>query len=419
MFALVDCNNFYASCQRVFEPHLIGKPIVVLSNNDGCVIARSNEAKALGVPMGAPAFEYKKLFEDNNIFVYSSNYALYGDMSSRVMNMLSTFSPEIEVYSIDEAFLKFKGFELFNLEEYGVQIQRSVSKGTGIPISIGFAPTKALAKVANKIAKKYPDKTKSVYVIDTEEKRIKALKWTKIEDVWGIGRNHAKRLQTLKITNAYQFTQLSNEWVKNEMSVVGLRLKRELEGKPTLDLETIQNKKAIATTRSFEKMHNKIEDIAERVATFTASCAEKLRRQNSHCSMIMVFIQTNYFRKDQPQYSRKIIINTDFPTNSTIELNHYAQIGLKAIFSAGYKYKKAGVIVMGITPNSQTQLSLFNTSNAKHQPIMSVVDRLNRSYGTNKIKFGGQDFGRQWKMKQEKLSANYSTKIKEIITVSV
>lgn len=419
MFALVDCNNFYASCQRVFEPHLIGKPIVVLSNNDGCVIARSNEAKALGVPMGAPAFEYKKLFEDNNIFVYSSNYALYGDMSSRVMNMLSTFSPEIEVYSIDEAFLKFKGFELFNLEEYGVQIQRSVSKGTGIPISIGFAPTKALAKVANKIAKKYPDKTKSVYVIDTEEKRIKALKWTKIEDVWGIGRNHAKRLQALKITNAYQFTQLSNEWVKNEMSVVGLRLKRELEGKPTLDLETIQNKKAIATTRSFEKMHDKIEDIAERVATFTASCAEKLRRQNSHCSMIMVFIQTNYFRKDQPQYSRKIIINTDFPTNSTIELNHYAQIGLKAIFSAGYKYKKAGVIVMGISPNSQTQLSLFNTSNAKHQPIMSVVDRLNRSYGTNKIKFGGQDFGRQWKMKQEKLSANYSTKIKEIITVSV
>lgn len=419
MFALVDCNNFYASCQRVFEPHLIGKPIVVLSNNDGCVIARSNEAKALGVPMGAPAFEYKKLFEDNNIFVYSSNYALYGDMSSRVMNMLSTFSPEIEVYSIDEAFLKFKGFELFNLEEYGVQIQRSVSKGTGIPISIGFAPTKALAKVANKIAKKYPDKTKSVYVIDTEEKRIKALKWTKIEDVWGIGRNHAKRLQALKITNAYQFTQLSNEWVKNEMSVVGLRLKRELEGKPTLDLETIQNKKAIATTRSFEKMHDKIEDIAERVATFTASCAEKLRRQNSHCSMIMVFIQTNYFRKDQPQYSRKIIINTDFPTNSTIELNHYAQIGLKAIFSAGYQYKKAGVIVMGITPNSQTQLSLFNTSNAKHQPIMSVVDRLNRSYGSNKIKFGGQDFGRQWKMKQEKLSANYSTKIKEIITVSV
>ncbi|MFM7895540.1 MAG: SOS mutagenesis and repair protein UmuC, partial [Flavobacterium sp.] len=181
MFALVDCNNFYASCQRVFEPHLIGKPVVILSNNDGCVIARSNEAKALGIPMGAPAFEFKKLFEDNNVFVYSSNYALYGDMSSRVMNILSTFTPDIEVYSIDEAFLKFEGFEFFNLEEYGIKIQRTVTKNTGIPISVGFAPTKALAKVANKIAKKFPERTKSVYVIDTEEKRIKALKWTKIE----------------------------------------------------------------------------------------------------------------------------------------------------------------------------------------------------------------------------------------------
>ena len=164
MFALVDCNNFYASCQRVFEPHLIGKPIVILSNNDGCVIARSNEAKALGIPMGAPAFEYKKLFEENNVYVYSSNYALYGDMSSRVMNMLSTYTPEIEIYSIDEAFLKFKGFDLFNLESIGLDMQRKVTKGTGIPISVGFAPTKALAKVANKVAKKFPERTKSVYV---------------------------------------------------------------------------------------------------------------------------------------------------------------------------------------------------------------------------------------------------------------
>ena len=208
MFALVDCNNFYASCQRVFEPHLRNKPIVILSNNDGCVIARSNEAKALNIPMGAPAFEYKKVFEENNVFVYSSNYALYGDMSSRVMNILATYSPEIEVYSIDEAFLKFKGFELFNLQEIGIEMQRKVTKGTGIPVSIGFAPTKALAKVANKIAKKFPERTQSVYTIDSEEKRIKALKWTKIEDVWGIGRKHSKRLQAKNVFNAYQFTQL-------------------------------------------------------------------------------------------------------------------------------------------------------------------------------------------------------------------
>ena len=419
MFALVDCNNFYASCQRVFEPHLLGKPVVILSNNDGCVIARSNEAKALGIPMGAPAFEYKKLFEEQQVFVYSSNYALYGDMSSRVMNLLANFSPEIEVYSIDEAFLKCKGFEHYDLESYGKQMQRTVTKGTGIPISVGFAPTKALAKVANKIAKKFPDRTQSVYVIDTEDKRIKALKWTKIEDVWGIGRRHAKRLKRLNITNAYQFTELPDAWVRKEMAVVGLRLKRELEGKPALDLEKISVKKTIATTRSFEKMHSKLPDIAERVATFTAACAEKLRRQNSHCNLIMVFIHTNGFRQDQPQYSRNIVIQTDFPTNSTIELNHYAQIGLKAIFKEGYQYKKAGVVVMGLTPNEQTQLSLFDAANPKHLPLMAVVDRLNRSYGTNKVKFASQSLGRQWKMRQEKLSPRYTTSFAEIIQIKL
>lgn len=419
MFALVDCNNFYASCQRAFEPHLRNKPVVILSNNDGCVIARSNEAKALGIPMGAPAFEYKTLFEQNNVSVYSSNYALYGDMSSRVMNILARYSPEIEIYSIDEAFLKFKGFELFDLDQLGLDMQRTVTKGTGIPVSIGFAPTKALAKVANKIAKKYPERTQSVYAIDTEEKRIKALKWTKIEDVWGIGRKHTKRLQAKNIHNAYQFTQLSDDWVRKEMAVVGLRLKHELEGKPTLDLEEPKNKKMIATTRSFEKAMTKLEDISERVATYTASCSEKLRKQGSHCNMIMVFVQTNYFRKDQPQYSRNIVINTDFPTNSTIELNHYAQVGLKAIFREGYHYKKAGVIVMGLTPNNETQLSLFNTSNPKHQPLMSVIDKMNKSYGTNKIKFANQSLGRQWKMKQEKLSKSFTTRIDEIITINL
>jgi DNA polymerase V len=419
MFALIDCNNFYASCQRVFEPHLRNKPIVILSNNDGCVIARSNEAKALGIPMGAPAFEYKKIFEENKIFVYSSNYALYGDMSSRVMNILSTYSPEIEIYSIDEAFLKFKGFEMFDLEEIGLDMQRTVTKGTGIPVSVGIAPTKALAKVANKIAKKFPERTKSVYSINNDEKRIKALKWTKIEDVWGIGRKHVKRLQAKNIFNAYQFTQLSDEWVSKEMAVVGLKLKHELEGKPRLDLEATKNKKMIATTRSFEKMYTKIEELSERVSTFTASCSEKLRKQNSHCNMIMVFVQTNYFRKDQPQYSRNIIINTDFPTNSTIELNHYAQIGLKALFREGYNYKKAGVIVMGLTPNNETQLSLFNTSNPKHQTLMSVIDKMNKSYGLNKIKFATQSLDRQWKMKQEKLSPSFTTKIKEIISIQL
>ncbi|MBF7090890.1 Y-family DNA polymerase [Flavobacterium sp. ALJ2] len=419
MFALVDCNNFYASCQRVFEPHLIGKPVVILSNNDGCVIARSDEAKLAGVPMGAPAFKFEALFKEKNIYVYSSNYALYGDMSNRVMNILRTYTPDIELYSIDEAFLKFTGFELFDLNEVGLDMRKKITKGTGIPVSVGFAPTKALAKVANKIARKFAERTQNVYTIDTDEKRIKALKWTKIEDVWGIGRKHAKRLKQKNILTAYQFTQLSDAWVRKEMAVVGLRLKHDLEGKPTLDLEGPRSKKMIATTRSFETKYATYDEISERVSTFTASCAEKLRRQNCHCNMVTVFIQTNYLANDQAQYSRSITINTDFPTNSTIELNQAAQRGLKEIYKSGYSYKRAGVVVMGLTPNDETQLNLFNTSNPKHQPLMSVIDKMNLSFGDNKVKFGVQSLGRQWKMKQDRLSPKFSTKLKDVITIEV
>lgn len=340
-------------------------------------------------------------------------------MSSRVMNILSTFTPEIEVYSIDEAFLKFKGFELYNLEEYGIKMQRTVTKGTGIPVSIGFAPTKALAKVANKIAKKFPERTKSVYVIDSEEKRIKALKWTKIGDVWGIGRRYAKRLESLQIKTAYAFTLLSDDWVRKEMSVVGLRLKHELEGKPTLDLEEPSNKKAIATTRSFEKTYTTFDQVSERVATFTAHCAEKIRKQQSQCNLVMVFVKTNRFSPNAPQYSRSIVIKTDYPTDSTIDLNHYAQIGLKAIFKEGYQYKKAGVICMGLTPNSTVQLSLFTTTNPKHQPLMRVIDQLNHSVGKTIVRFATQSIGRQWKMKQEKLSQRYTTNIKEVVEIQL
>ena len=392
--------------------------MVVLSNNDGCVIARSNEAKALGIPMGAAAFEYKDAFEAHNIQVFSSNYALYGDMSSRVMNLLTEFSPEIEVYSIDEAFLKFDGFEYFKFQDIGDEMRKRVTKGTGIPISVGFAPTKALAKVANKIAKKFSERTNNVYCIDTEEKRIKALKWLAIEDVWGIGRQHAKRLKALKVTNAYQFTQVSDDWVRKNMSVVGLRLKHDLEGKPTLDLDTIASKKMIATTRSFEGMLSEYQAIEERVSTFAISCAEKLRRQHSHCNMLMVFVLTNRFRNDLPQYSRNIVVKTEYPTNSSIDIAKYAQIGLKAIYQKGYHYKKAGVIVMGLTPEEQKQMTLFSSENHKHVPIMTIVDRLNRAYGNNKIKFGSQSLGRQWKMKQERLSPRYSTNINDIIIIN-
>ena len=418
MFALIDCNNFYASCERVFQPKLKNKPIVVLSNNDGCVIARSNEAKILGIPMGAVAFEYKRIFEQNNINVFSSNYALYGDMSNRVMTLLRDFSPDIEIYSIDEAFLKFDGFEKwFDFNTYGNQIRYKVTKGTGIPISVGIAPTKALSKVANKIAKKFPERTQNVYVIDTEDKRIKALKWLPIGDVWGIGSQHAKRLKKINVNTAYDFTQLTEDWVKTNMSIVGLRLYKELKGIPCLELEDVQPKKNIATTRSFDKTYEDKAYIQERVSTFAVTCAEKLRKQNSNCNALMVFIHSNGFRKDLPQYGRNVVVKLPFPSNSSIDIAKYATIGLDKIYKKGYQYKKAGVIVMDITPEESKQINLFENSNEKHQPLMSIMDKINKSIGTTKVKLASQDIGRTWKMKQEKLSPRFTTRIAEIIKI--
>jgi DNA polymerase V len=418
MFALVDCNNFYASCERVFKPNLIDKPVVILSNNDGCVIARSNEAKQLGIPMGAPSFQYQELFKKNDVNVFSSNYELYGDMSRRVMNTLSNFSPEIEIYSIDECFMKFNGFdEFFDLQSYGVQMGKTVRRNTGIPVSIGFAPTKALAKVANKIAKKFPERTKSSYVIDSEEKRIKALKWTKIEDVWGIGRKHARRLKAIQINNAYQFTQLDDNWVRKEMTVVGLRLKHDLMGISSIDFEEVKSKQNMTVSRSFEKMYFKHDNIAERISTYSARLGEKLRKQNSHCNLIMVFISSNYFQVEMEQYRGFIAVKTDFPTNSTFEINRIAQKALHSIFKDGIGYKKAGIIVSEITPADNYQTTLFNGENPKHQDVFKAIDQINQKTG-NKIQFGNNDLKRRWKMKQEKLSKRYSTRLNEVITVN-
>lgn len=419
MFALVDCNNFYASCERVFRPELNGVPIVVLSNNDGCVIARSNEAKALGIKMGAPAFEYEKEFENKGVKVFSSNYALYGDMSSRVMAILSTFTPDVEVYSIDEAFLQFDGFAHFDLQAIGDEMRRLVTKGTGIPICIGFAPTKALAKVANKIAKKFQHTTNGVYVIENEIQIQRAIQWTKIEDVWGIGRQHAKRLNALGVYTALDFTKMNQGWIQKNMSIVGLRLQHELAGKRRLELEEEKKKQNIATTRSFDKNYTEYSDINERVVTFAVSCAEKLRRQDSCCNALMVFIHTNAFRPDQQQYAKNIVMQLPFPSNSSIELATFASDGLKKIFKLGFAYKKAGVIALEITPANYGQRNIFENSDPRHGPLFAVVDRLNKSIGGQKIKLAAQDLDRTWKMKQERLSPRYTTRIDEIITIHV
>lgn len=418
MYALVDCNNFYASCERVFRPNLNGKPIVILSNNDGCVVARSNEAKPF-IPMGAPAFKFKEAFQRHNIHVFSSNYALYGDLSNRVMNILSNFSPKIEIYSIDEAFLDLRGYSLYDLQEYGEIMKEKVTKGTGIPVCIGIAPTKSLSKLANRIAKKFPEKTNGVYIIDSEEKRIKALKWLKIEDVWGIGKRHAKRLNTYGIKNALQFTQKNDQWVKKNFSVVELRLKRDLSGERVIGFEEIRSKKSIATTRTFDGMYSDYEKIRERIVTFSVTCAEKLRKQKTNCNAVVIFLQSNRFREDLPQYHRKIIIQTGFPTNSSIELSEIALKGLKQIFKEGVQYKKAGVIVMSLTPEHEQQLNLFHNSNPKHQKLMATIDQINNSIGQKKIRLASQGFGRTWKMKQEKLSPCYSTRLSDVFTVNI
>lgn len=419
MYALIDCNNFYASCERVFRPDLVTAPIAILSNNDGCVIARSNEAKALGIPMGTPAFKFEKEFVKKGIHVFSSNYALYGDMSKRVMDVLRGFTPDIEIYSIDEAFLLFKGFEHYDLQVYGELIQRTVTKGTGIPISVGFAPTKALAKVANKIAKKYSKETNLVHVISNDALRIKALKWMSVKDVWGIGRNHVIRLQRQGVNTAYEFTQLPEEWVKKEMSIIGSRLQRELNGIPTLGLDVVSNKKSISITRSFDKTYSEYEELRERIATFAHTCGEKLRKQHSNCNSLMVFIRTSYFDKDKPQYSQNIFIQLPYATSTSFDLVKGAIKGLRKIFKPGFQYKKAGVVVMDIVPDNPDQLSLFEIKNQNHIKAMKVIDSLNHKFRGDKIKLGVQDLDRTWKMKQERLSPKYTTRLADIIKIDV
>lgn len=418
MFALVDCNNFYASCERVFNPNLIGKPVAILSNNDGCVISRSDEAKALGLPMGAPIFKWESFCKANNVTVLSSNYPLYGDMSSRVMSILKQYSPEVEVYSIDESFLYFKGFDNYDLTKYGLEIKSRILKWTGIPTCVGIAPTKALSKVANKIARKYPNQTKGVYVMDTEEKRIKALKWLSVEDVWGVGRQLSKRLQTKGCKTAFDFTQLPDVWVKKNFSVVEARLKRDLEGIPTLKLdEIVTQKKMIATTRSFDYSYSDIEYIKERVSTFAVSCAEKLRKQGSSCHVIIVMLKSDKHKKELEQHRTSTSINLTYPTSSSLIISNCAISALMSIFKKGIQYKKAGVIVTGLVPIDNHQLHLFDAENPKHQPLMKSIDSLNAKYKNNKIRIANQDLKRTWKMRQDRLSPRYTTNINDIIVV--
>lgn len=416
MFGLVDCNNFYASCERVFNPYWNGKPVVVLSNNDGCVIARSNEVKKLGIIMGIPAYQIKTEIEQYGIGVFSSNYSLYGDMSNRVMTILSSFVENMEIYSIDEAFLDLTGFEYFDLKEYGQKIVNTTTKGTGIPVSLGIAPTKTLAKVANKFAKKIPG-YKGVCIIDSDDKRIKALKLTEIADIWGIGRKHCKLLTQYNVKTAYDFTQLPVGWVRQKMTITGERMWKELNGISCIDMEYAPPaKKTICTSRAFGQTVTDLEGLKESVSSYAAICAEKLRKQKSCALSLMVFIHTNNFRENLPQYFQNSIVKFPVATNSTMEIVKYAMTALKHIYKKGYQFKKAGVIITEIVPDSAIQTNLFDhVDRDKHSRLMAVVDQLNDGFKRSNLRLAVQEGDRKWRLKQEKLSPCYTTRISDVL----
>lgn len=422
MYALVDCNNFYASCERVFQPEYNGKAVAILSNNDGCVISRSNEAKAAGIAMGAPAFQIKDLVREQNVKLFSSNYPLYGDLSNRVMGILAHFTPNIEIYSIDEAFLNFDGMQISNYQQYGIQIKKKIQKWVGIPVCVGFAETKVLAKLANRIAKKFQDRTCGAYVIDTNEKRLKALKWTQIEDVWGIGYQTAKKAKLRKINTALDFTLPQHEaWIKKELGIVGMRLKYELEGKSVMDLEPdTEQKKSISTTRSFPKQIADYDLLRERVATFAAVCAEKLRNQKSCCQTIIVMLVIDKHSIETSKYYFNMAVTLPFATNSTLTIANTAIAILKKLHQGNeqMKFKKAGVIVTGIIDEDKKQFQLFEDENPKHLAIMKAMDKINKKAGDTKVKLASQNLNLTWNMRQNHLSPKYTTNFKDILEIN-
>jgi DNA polymerase V len=417
LIALVDCNNFYASCERVFRPDLENKPIVVLSNNDGCVIARSNEAKKLGIKMGEPAFKKREVFERNKIKTFSTNFILYGDMSKRVMSILRNNSKEIEIYSIDEAFI-----ECYNedLNTYGINLRKKVKQWTGIPVSVGIAETKVLAKIANHIAKKY--RKSGVFILDNREIIEKALKFTAIEEIWGIGRNHSRRFKEYGINTAYDLTCIEESWIKKKFSIVVLRIAKELKGIKCLDIESQhKTKKNICTSRSFGNPTSDYNTIKEAISTFAVRCCEKLRKQKTSTSELRIFIYTNPFNPKHRQYYGTKKIQLERATNDNQIIVQEVIKGLQKIYKKGYVYKKAGVIVGNITQENQVQLNLFDQikNREKYTKISKVIDRINSSMGRDKLRIATQGFDRKWKMKQEQLSQCYTTRIDEILTVKV
>ena len=395
MYGIVDCDNCYVSCEKVFRPDLEGKVVVVLSNNDGCVVARSNEAKALGIKEGTPYFQLAEQFPNQKIAVFSSNYELYGELTSRVVSILSQEAPSYFRYSIDECFVYLDGTENIDLQKWGENLHKRIKKSVGMPVSIGLAPNKTLAKIASKLAKKFKE-YKHCCIIDEDYKRIAALKWLPIEDVWGIGRRYAAKLQSLGCKTAYDFACHHKDWVRvtfNNINIV--RTWQELNGEDVVPNEELAKKKSICTSRSFNGMIADKDTLRTHISNYASRCAEKLRKQNTVASIVGVFVSSNPFREDLLQYWKYDEKQLITPTSSTIPIVKAAAEVLDKIYMQGVQYKRGGVIVMGISPNSPIQQDLFDINAEqieKFNRLDKVIDRINRCYGSETIVIGSQQY---------------------------
>ena len=412
MIALVDCNNFYVSCERVFSPQLRASPVVVLSNNDGCVIARSEEAKALGIKMGTPYFQIDYLIEKEGVRVFSSNYCLYGDMSARVMEALNYFSPETEVYSIDEAFLNL---EEENPCEKAFEIKTQLKKWTGLPVSIGIAPNKTLAKIANRIAKK---SNVGVFEIENAAMRDEILRETPISDVWGIGYNSAKKLDALGVKNALDLKNLDRRHARKLLSVVGARIVEELNGTIALPLELVPPpKKSITCSRSFGCLVEPIEILGEALDSYLIKATEKMRRQRLTARAITVFLATNRFSKNG-QYSNSKTVELAHTTNSTREIREWTKRALSEIYKPGFLYKKVGVILQDLQPEVDETIRLYNEKiYEKDKRLMQALDTISRKFGRETVRFGVQKSQNCWQMKSEMKSHKFTTRFDEILQI--
>jgi DNA polymerase V len=419
VFALVDCNNFYASCERLFRPELNGQPIVVLSNNDGCVIARSNEAKALGILMGDPYFKIKDVLTKHKVHVFSSNYTLYGDLSHRVMTVLQQLEPEVEVYSIDEAFISLPYTPGKAHADYARYLKKKVMRCVGIPVAIGIGPTKTLAKVATKIAKKNPDHGGAFDITDHNQ-IDQLLANYDVEDVWGIGRQSTHKLRARGILTARDLRDADDVWIRKRLTVTGLRTAMELRGISCLPIETAYpDKKSIISSRSFGSPVSTLTDMHEAVATYLAVAAEKLRGQGSAAGAIQVFISTNTFNHNQPQHVQSMMVNLPQPSGYTSNLLKAALYCLDGIFKPGYQYKKAGVMLTDIVPASHQQMNLFEPVSSDEKPeLMQVVDRINKKWGKHTVQVARAGLTKTWQMVQTHKSPAYTTSWSELPVVN-